>query len=142
MTTVSIGLTFPGTCEKAFNLYKSVFGGEFKDFIRYGGDPATAPVTAAKDKNKIAYVAFQLYDVLLTGDDTLESSGKTITPGNNMGITIEPESKKEADRIFKALSPGGKIVSKMEDYAWGYCGSLIDKYGVQWGFFYRTPRQP
>jgi PhnB protein len=141
MFTVSIHLTFPGTCEKAFNLYKSIFGVEFQEFIRYGDDPSTADGTPVKDKGKVAYAAMVIGGVLITGDDTLDSSGIVITPGNSMGLTYEPDSHEEADRVFKALLPGGKIVSPNTDYPWGYCGALVDKYGIKWGFFYRTPRQ-
>jgi PhnB protein len=141
MTAVSIGLTFPGTCEKAFTLYRSVFGGEFTAFIRYGGDPATDAATPKKDKDKIAYVEIKIGGVVITGDDTLESSGIEITPGNNMGITYEPDSKKEADRVFKALSPGARIISPNTDFPWGYCGGLVDRYGIKWALFCRTPQK-
>ncbi len=52
MTLVTIGLTFPGTCEQAFTLYKSVFGVEFDDFIRYGQDPSTDATTPCRTKIK------------------------------------------------------------------------------------------
>jgi PhnB protein len=42
MITTGIGLRFPGTCEMAFNFYKSVFGGEFLGFVRIGDDPYTS----------------------------------------------------------------------------------------------------
>jgi uncharacterized glyoxalase superfamily protein PhnB len=41
MFKANIGARFPGTCEKAFNFCRSVFGGEFLDFIRIGDDPYT-----------------------------------------------------------------------------------------------------
>jgi PhnB protein len=141
MAVITIGLTFPGTCEKAFNLYKSVFGAEFQDFIRYGDDPATADATPVKDKAKIAYAAMVIGGVLITGDDTLDSSGIVIKPGNSLGITYEPGSHEEADCVFKALVQGGKIISPNTQYLWGYCGGLLDKYGIKWSLFYRTPRK-
>ena len=134
MTLVTIGLTFPGTCEQAFMLYKSVFGVEFNDFIRYD-HPDTVSGVAEKDRNKIAYVVMKLGGVFITGDDTLESAGTIITPGNNTGIIYGPETKEEADRVFNALADGGKVISPNTMYPWGYCGALIDRFGVKWGFF-------
>jgi PhnB protein len=141
-TIYSFGLTFPGTCEQAFTFYKSVFGGEFTDFIRYSEDPTTDSGTPNKDKNKIAYVELPLGGIRLYGDDTLENSGVKITPGNNMSVTIEPDNKKEADRIFKELSAGSKVTMPLTDLPWGYCGGLVDKFGVKWGVWYKPPRSP
>lgn len=135
MTLVTIGLTFPGTCEQAFMLYKSVFGVEFNHFIRYGQDPTTNATTPLQDKDKIAYVEMKLGGVFITGDDTLESAGTIITPGNNTGIIYGPDTKEEADRVFQVLADGGKVISPNTMYPWGYCGSLIDRFGVRWGFF-------
>jgi PhnB protein len=140
MSVISIGLTFPGTCEKAFNLYRSVFQTEFSAFIRYD-DPDTVSGVTEADREKMAYVEMKVGGVVITGDDTPVTSDLKITGGNNIGITYEPESKKEADRVFNALAQGGKVISPNTDYAWGYCGALIDRFGVKWGFFYRTPRQ-
>ncbi len=141
MVVVTIGLTFPGTCEQAFMLYKSVFGVEFNDFIRYGQDPATNATTPLQDKDKIAYVVMKLGGVFITGDDTLESAGTVITPGNNMGINYGPDTKEEADKVFQVLADGGKVISPNTMYPWGYCGSLIDRFGVRWNFFVPAPRQ-
>jgi len=141
MVVISIGLTFPGTCEQAFMLYKSVFGVEFQEFIRYGDDPATADATPAKDKAKIAYAAIVIGEVFITGDDTLKSAGTVITPGNNMGINYGPDTKEEADKVFQVLADGGKVISPNTMYPWGYCGSLIDKFGVRWNFFVPAPRK-
>jgi PhnB protein len=140
MTVISIGLTFPGTCEKAFNLYKSVFRTEFSAFIRYT-DPDTISGVTKEDQEKIAYVEMIIGGVFITGDDTLEYSGTVITPGNNMGINYGPDTNEEADKVFQVLAEGGKIISPNTVYPWGYCGSLIDKFGVRWNFFVPTPRK-
>ncbi len=67
-------------------------------------------------------------DSILMASDALESLGHTIVPGNNVYISVHPDSKEEADRIFNALSEGGEIEMVMADQAWGdYFGSLQDK---------------
>ena len=85
------------------------------------------------------HVALVIGGVLVTGDDTLDSSGVKLSSGNLVGITYEPYSKEEADRAFRALAEGGKVISPNTDYPWGRCGGVIDRFGVKWGFFYRTP---
>jgi PhnB protein len=59
--------------------------------------------------------------------------GQKLTQGNNVYISVHPENKEEADRIFNALSVSGTIEMPIADQPWGdYYGSLKDKFGVQW----------
>jgi len=56
-------------------------------------------------------------------------------------ISVHPESKEEADRIFNALSAGGTIEMPISDQMWGdYYGSFEDKFGVQWMVIYTYPK--
>ncbi|MDZ7626041.1 MAG: VOC family protein [Ignavibacteriaceae bacterium] len=74
--------------------------------------------------------------------DALESMGQKVTFGNNFYISIDAESKEEADKLFKGLSEGGKIEMPMADQFWGdYFGSLTDKFGVQWMVIYSPPKE-
>jgi PhnB protein len=67
------------------------------------------------------------------GTDAPESFGFTVSFGNNSHIMLEPDTKEECDRIFAALSEGGKVTMPLQDMFWGaYYGSFIDKYGVHW----------
>jgi len=50
-----------------------------------------------------------------------------------MHISLEPETRAEADRLFNELSAGGKIDMPMQDMFFGsYFGSFTDKYGINW----------
>ena len=70
---------------------------------------------------------------VLMATDSLESLGQKLSVGNNFYIAISPESKEEADKLFKGLSAGGKIEMPMQDMFWGaYYGSFTDTFGVQW----------
>ena len=137
MAKVSTYLNFPRTTEEAFNFYKSVFGGEFVGGINRMGqvpaDPSRPPMAEA-DKNLVMHVALPILGGhMLMGTDAPESMGFKVNMGNNVYINLEPDSKEEADRLFAALSAGGKAEMPMQDMFWGdYFGSLTDKYGVQW----------
>lgn len=53
--------------------------------------------------------------------------------GNNIYINLEPDTRTESDRLFAALSAGGKVEMPLQVMFWGdYFGSFTDKYGVQW----------
>ncbi len=142
MTKLNIYLNFPGNAEEAFNLYKSVFGGEFRALMRFKDMPMPGMKLAKKDETKIMHVALPVGDDVLMGSDSLESMGPKLVKGNNYYVSIGVDSKNEADRVFKALSAGGKVEMAMADQPWGdYYGSFADKFGIGWMVSYTPPKK-
>ena len=139
MARVSTYLNFRRETEEAFNFYKSVFGGEFEGGInRMGEVPPQEgkPPLAEEDKNLVMHVALPILGGhMLMGTDAPESMGFTLTEGNNIYINLEPDTRPEADKLFAALSEGGKVEMQLTEMFWGdYFGSLTDKYGIHWMF--------
>ena len=134
MTTVSTYLNFNGDCEEAFNFYKSIFGGEFIYIGRFGDMPAgDGYAIPDADKNKVMHVSFPIGSTLLMGGDAGGDWAPTIVKGNNFSISINAESREEADRLFDGLSAGGKVTMPMENTFWGaYFGMFTDKFDVNW----------
>ena len=139
MSTVSIYLNFNRTTEEAFNFYKSVFGTEFMGNIARMGDVPSkdgAPPLAEADKNLVMHVALPILGgFLLMGTDASESMGFKLIQGNNVYISLLPDTRAETDKLFALLSEDGKIEMPLQEMFWGdYYGSLTDKFGVQWMF--------
>ena len=139
MARVSTYLNFPRSTETAFLFYQSVFGGEFDGRIhRFKDIPAQPgqPAMAEADQNLVMHVVLPILGGhRLMGTDAPESMGFTVKPGNNIYINLEPDSRSETDRLFKALADGGKVEMQLTEMFWGdYFGSLTDKFGVQWMF--------
>ncbi len=137
MATVSTYLNFAGQTEAAFTFYKSVFGTEFTGgAMRHGDVPPQEGMTelSAEDKQLVMHVSLPILGGhLLMGSDISESMGMTLTQGNNVYISLHPDSRGEADTLFAALSDGGKVEMEMADQFWGdYFGSLVDKFGIHW----------
>ncbi len=137
MAKVSIYLNFNRNTEEAFTFYKTVFGTEFIGGIARMGDaprPTEYPPLAEEDKNLVMHVALPvLGDFVLMGTDAAESMGFKMNQGNNMYINLEPDTRADADKLFTALSEGGKIEMPMQEMFWGaYFGSCTDKFGIQW----------
>jgi len=66
-----------------------------------------------------------------------------VTTGTNTSLSINVESKEEADRVFAGLSAGGSVQMPMGDMFWGdYFGMLTDKFGIQWMVNYSESHQP
>jgi PhnB protein len=96
--------------------------------------PEGAPELSAADKNLVMNVALPILGGhILMGTDVPESMGFNVNQGNNVYISLHPDTRAEADRLFAALSARGKVEQEMQDMFWGdYFGSLVDKFGVQW----------
>lgn len=139
MARVSTYLNFPRETETAFTFYKSVFGTEFSAPIARFKDippqPDQPPLPEA-DKNLVMHVALPILGGhVLMGTDAPESGGFVLKTGNNIYINLEPDTRSETRRLFKALSEGGNVEMPLQEMFWGgYFGSLVDKFGVHWMF--------
>ncbi len=138
MASVSTYLNFDRNCEKAFNFYKTVFGTELEGdgFSRYGEAPVEEgqPPVPEADKNLVMNVSLNiLAGHNIMGSDYCEWMGQKYVGGNHIYITLCPDTRVEADRLFAALSEGGKVEMPMQDMFWGdYYGSFTDRFGVGW----------
>ena len=131
-------LTFDGNCEEAFNFYKSVFGKEFTYIGRFADMPPLEgqPVISPEYANRIMHVALPINnDFILFGSDNMEGScgGPDLVIGNNISLSLQIETKEEADRVFGALSKGGIVGMPMSDTFWNaYFGMFTDRFGINW----------
>jgi PhnB protein len=67
------------------------------------------------------------------GADSSEMFGQATIIGNNISVSINTDSRDEADKLFNGLSAGGKATMPMELTFWGaYFGMFIDKFGINW----------
>lgn len=138
MASVSIYLNFMGNAEEAFNYYKKVFQTEFSTpVMRMGDMPPNegAPQLSEADKNKVMHVALPILGGLqIMATDMLESMGHKLVEGNNFTISLNPDTKEEADRLFNELSQGGTEAVAPHDEFWGYWGTCKDRFGIRWMF--------
>jgi len=135
-------LNFDGKAEDAFNFYKSVFGGEFSALHKMGGNPGSENLSD-DEKNRIMHIALPIdSNTVLMASDTLPSMGHVLNHGNNVQLSLHPESREEADRLFNGLSEGGKVDMPLQDTFWGaYFGNFQDKYGINWMVNYEGKQQ-
>lgn len=134
MTKMSVYLNFAGNTEEAFNFYRSVFGGEFSSVVRFKDMPMEGTSIPKDDEDKIMHIGLPISeDQMLMATDTLASLGQELTQGNNVHVSIHPDSREQADRLFNALSEGGTVEVPIGDQPWGdYYGNFTDRFGVQW----------
>ncbi len=137
MARVSTYLNYNGQTEEAFNYYRKVFNTELMGPIMRWGEmpvkPGQPPVPASLS-NKVMHMAVTIYaGHILMGTDSPEELGFKTNFGNNMYIMLEPDSREETERFYKALSEGGKVEMELQDTFWGaYHATFADKFGQRW----------
>jgi PhnB protein len=142
MATLNPYLNFKGNTEEAFNFYKSVFGGEFKELQRFKDTPEADRVPE-NEKDKLMHISLPIGPGnILMATDALESMGHKLTVGNNFYLSLSADSESEADKLFNGLSSGGKATMSLQKTFWGsYFGMVTDKFGINWmvSYDYKQP---
>lgn len=134
MALINPYLNYNGNAEEAFNFYKSVFGGELSLIVRFKDMPHHDQPLSEADGNKIMHIALPLgKNNVLMATDFLEGMGQKMIEGNRYSISINAQSKEEANKLFNGLTVGGQIEMPIADSPWGsYFGLFKDKFGIQW----------
>jgi len=135
MKAANINLMFNGQTEEAFNLYKSVFGGEFSNLQRMKDAP-NAPEMTEEVANKILYMELPLGTSRIMGMDIPPHMPASVA-GNNFMVMIDTESEEETTRFFNGLAEGGHVMMPLGNQFWGaFFGMVTDKFGIQWMLSY------
>ena len=120
-------ITFNGNAREAMEYYKTVFGGDLtvNTFGEFGNpDPTIA------DKVMHAMITSPKGYMLMASDS---GPGMTITPGNNMSISLSGDPGEGLEDVWDKLADGGSVQVPFEKQMWGdVFGMLTDKYGIQW----------
>lgn len=126
-------LNFPGTCEEAFNFYKTVFGGDF-DFIgRFKDMPPDVEVPPGYGE-KVMHISLSVDGrPLVMGSDAPEGFGEAFNAGNNVHLSLGPETEAEAKRLYDALREGGTVTMELAPTFWAKQFAMVrDRFGINW----------
>jgi len=133
MATINPYINFNGNAEEAFYFYKSVFGGEFTNIVRFKDLESDEFPIPEEDANKIMRIVLPIGGNVLIANDVPEGLGPVNENENRSKISVSAESREEADRIFAGLTEGGAIEMPMDESPWGtYFGMFRDRYGIEW----------
>lgn len=137
MASTSTYINFPGTTEAAFTFYKEVFGTDYLGPVMRMGDgpPAPgAPPLTEEQQRLVMHVALPITGGhVLMGTDAVESMGHPLTMGNNISLSVDTDTRAEADRLFAGLAAGGTVGMPLQEMFWGaYWGHLTDRFGMKW----------
>ncbi len=138
MASINPHIHFNGNTEEAFEFYRSVFGGEFTNLVRYSYLIEKGYQFPEHEHNKIMHIALPIgTGSVLMGSDVPEILGTVNETEHRSKINIAADSKEEADKLFTGLSKDGTVEMPITDSPWGsYFGAFRDKYGIEWMISY------
>ena len=121
-------LAFDGNCAEAMRLYEAVLGlGAKLETMMSGSDSPMAAHIPPEHAQRILHARLRFNDgsYIYAGDAAFRAHA-----GYDKGVmlTMNYPSTAEAERVFAALSAGGKVVMALAPMFWPKCaGMLVDK---------------
>jgi PhnB protein len=135
-------INFGNRAEEAFRFYEQALGGKLTEIHRFGSMPQQGGFELTPEqKNLVMHVGLELPDgQMIMASVMIAGMGPQRVEGNNISISVHPDSQQDADRIFNALAQGGTITMPIANQFWGdYYGSLTDRFGINWMVNYSDP---
>ena len=141
MALINPYINFNGNAEEAFRFYKSVFGGEFRNLVRFKDMPNPEFPLPAEEADKIMHITLPIGPNVLMGNDVPSFMGTVNEMENRSKISVSTASREEADKLYKGLSAGGTVEMPLADSPWGsYFAMFRDKYGIEWTVDYQPAK--
>ncbi len=132
MASLNIYLKFNDNCREAFEFYRSSLGGEFSECHSFADGPPAMNIDPTYN-DRVMHVALPVGSSVLMGCDTVPGFGPPTEFGNNFAVSLNTDTRQEADGVFAKLSDGGTVLIPMQDMFWGgYFGAFVDRFGVTW----------
>lgn len=129
MASLDPYLYFDGTCEEAMRFYAQVLGGEIAVMSRYADGPAS---TRVRHPDRIMHASIDLGDATLMASD-LPDPDPAFVAGDNVHLTLTPDTVDDAQRVFAGLADGGTVELPFEQQFWGaWMGNVTDRHGIHW----------
>jgi len=131
-------LHFPGNAAEAMNFYKSILGGTFTIFSRYG-EVAGGDKLSKDEQEKLMHVSLVAGKTTIMATDLIKAMGNDLVVGNNYHICLHTESEAELDKLFAGLSEKGQVEMPPNKTFWGaYFAMCKDQFGVNWMLSYQA----
>lgn len=129
---VQTTLNFFGRTEEALKFYQHTIDAEVLFLMRFRECPDKSAIQPGTE-DKIFHATFRVGSTTLMASDAGCFDGQAETSFDGFSLAIRLDSPKDAERIFKALCDGGKIVLPMAStfFAPRY-GIVTDKFGLSW----------
>jgi PhnB protein len=124
-----------GQCREAFQFYAQALRGEIVTVSTYGDMPGACEHIPQDKHSRVANVQLVSAAATLMGaDNVMGGDAADSDEGrNDTTVNVQVDSIEEAERVFAALSAGGKIEMPIAESPWALrFGMFTDRFGKPW----------
>lgn len=127
-------VNFAGSCAEAFLFYEAKLGGKIGMIMKHGQMPGPGSV-GPEWKDKVLHARISLGGTELSGADIPGAE-----PMRSAYLTLAVENDAEAERIFSALSDGGRVFMPLQEtFFASRFGQVQDRFGINWMIIREKP---
>lgn len=129
MPQLNAYLNFDGNCAEAMRFYEKVFGGQLS--LMTGADSPMAAQLPKEAAGRIIHARLEFDGNTLMASDTM--MGMPYNGMHGFGLALGVSGPAQAQKLFEALSPGGKVTMPLQKTFWAEAfGMLTDRFGTHW----------
>ena len=122
-------LFFDGRCDEAIEFYKQNLGAEVGMLMRWKDCPDKSAVTQA-NADKVMHASLKIGEARVMASDGRNTGNPKF---EGFALSLNAKNEADADRMFNALSNGGKVTMPMSKTFFSpRFGMCADKFGMQW----------
>lgn len=131
---VNTYVNVPGTCTEAFRYYEKHLGAKVGMMMTHELSPDQSLVKPDW-KNAVLHARISIGDVELWAADIPNAE-----PMRSAYLTLRVKSDAEAERVFSALSDGGRVLMPMrEEFFASRFSQVRDRFGINWMILHERP---
>ena len=98
-------LFFDGRCEEAIEFYKKALGAEVDMLMRWKDSPDKS-MCSPGNENKVMHASLKIGETRVMASDGRNTGNPEF---KGFALSLDAKDEAEADRLFNALSTGGKV---------------------------------
>lgn len=127
-------VNFAGNCAEAFRYYEKHLGARTGMMMTHEQLPVPGRL-GPEWKNKVLHARIEIAGTELAAADIPNAE-----PMRSAYLTLSVDSDEEAERIFGALSEGGRVLMPMEEtFFASRFGQVRDLFGINWMILHERP---
>ena len=127
-------VNFRGTCAEAFRYYEKHLGAKIGMMMTHAQSPDQSRVDP-QWKDAVLHARIAIGDSELMGADIPNAE-----PMRSAYLTLRMDSDSEAERVFTALSAGGRVLMAMQEtFFASRFGQVQDRFGINWMVLHERP---
>lgn len=124
-------LAFDGNCAEAMHFYEQALDARLQTLLSNGQSPMAAHIPPEHhDRILHAYLVLPDGGALMAGDCVPDMPYEGM---KGFSLALNYPTVAQAERVFNALAPGGKVSMPMQAAFWAKTwGMLTDRFGTPW----------